>query len=81
MSPLTETRAIQRDAERIEALRLELIEEMNGLAPIDNLEPRCMECGSRENLWDSELCFHCKDQRKAAGCEQAYLDRAEREVA
>lgn len=117
-----ETQAILADAARIAELRLELIEEMNGLdarymvhnrmvefgatlqdrdtltlssaefqcaiaafdeahPPIDDLEPRCMECGARENLWDSEECFSCRDLRKAAGREMVDDERYESEVA
>ena len=58
-----ETQTINADAARIASLRMELIEEMNGLGPINSDDPHCLNCKTTENLRDGDECFACYDTR------------------
>jgi len=59
----TETQIIQADAARIASLRMELIEELYGLGPINSDDPHCLNCKTTENLRDGDECFACYDMR------------------
>lgn len=56
-----ETQAIQAQAEAIAELRMELIEDLNGLGPLDAF---CRTCKTTEGLRDSEECWACYDAAK-----------------
>ena len=58
-----ETQTINADAARIASLRMELIEELNGLGPINSDDPHCLNCKTTENLRDGDECWACYDMR------------------